>query len=63
MTVVSDERTLPAKLKVHVNVDGVAPGDYRGTVRVTVAEAYRPVLEIPVVLTVAEPPAPPVIEE
>jgi hypothetical protein len=59
LTLIPDGRTVPAKLKLSINVDGLTAGEYKGTVRVTVAEAFYPTLEIPVVLTVAEPPPPP----
>ena len=52
---VADGKTLPSKIKVDVNPDGLAPGDYTATVRVTVADALNPTLEIPITLTVIEP--------
>ena len=58
LTVHVDSRTVPAKLKLNVNMDGLVAGEYRGTLRVTVAEAFHTTLEIPVVLSVADPPAP-----
>jgi hypothetical protein len=35
---------------------GLAPGDYTATIRLTVPEALNPTLEIPVTMTVVEPP-------
>lgn len=63
ITVIPDGQTLPAKLKVIVNVDGLAAGEYKGTIRVTAPDAYISTLEIPVVLTIADPPPPPAVEE
>jgi hypothetical protein len=56
LTVISDGGTVPMKLRLEVNPAGLAPGDYRATIRVTVQDAFLPVLEIPVFLTVSEPP-------
>lgn len=55
LTVVRDGDSVPMKLRLEVNPEGWAPGEHKATMRVTVREAFRPVLEIPVVLTVAEP--------
>ena len=45
------------KLKFDVNTEGLAPGTYEATVRITVEEAFKKTLTIPVVLTVSAPPA------
>lgn len=49
------------KLKLSVNPDGLAPGEYKTIIKVTVNDAFHPVLEIPVTLVVQEPPV--VIED
>jgi hypothetical protein len=51
-----DKRVVPATMKLAVNVDGLAPGEHSANVRVTVREAYRPTIEIPVKIVVTEPP-------
>lgn len=56
ISVTADRNSVPAKLKIDLNVDGLAPGEYTGTIRVTVPDAYRPVLEIPVTLAVSDSP-------
>jgi hypothetical protein len=55
LTVVKDGTTVPMKLKLEVSMDGLAPGEHKATVRVTVPEAFHTTLEIPVVITVPEP--------
>jgi hypothetical protein len=55
LTVAGDGTTVPMKLKLDVNTDGLAAGSYTATVRVTVPDAFISTLEIPVVLTVTEP--------
>ena len=54
LTVMVDKRVVPAKLTLAVNVDGLAPGEHTAKVRVTVPEAYRPTIEIPVKLLIAD---------
>ena len=39
---------------IHIS-EGLEPGEYKATLRVTVQEAFLPVLEIPVFLTVSDP--------
>ena len=56
LTVIVDKRVVPAKIKLAVNVDGLAPGEHNAKVRVTVQEAYRPTIEIPVKVVVTEAP-------
>ncbi|HYP05286.1 MAG TPA: SBBP repeat-containing protein [Bryobacteraceae bacterium] len=56
VSVLADGRSVPMKVKVEVNPEGLAPGDYSATLRVTVPEALRPTIDIPVTFTVAEPP-------
>jgi hypothetical protein len=56
LRVTSDKRTVPAKLRLDVNVDGLPAGEHKATVRITVPAAYRSTLEIPVTVTVVEPP-------
>ena len=58
VSLLADRKTLPIKMKLDVNPDGLAPGEYKATVRVTVPEALNSTLEIPVTLTVVEPPKP-----
>jgi hypothetical protein len=50
------------KVKLEVNPEGLEPGDYRAVIRVTVPEAFRSTLEIPVTLTVSDPPPPDSVE-
>ena len=59
LTVIPDGKTLPMKLKIEANVDGLEPGEYTATVRVTVPDSYLQTVEIPVMLTVADPPVEP----
>ena len=63
VSLVADGKTLPMKMKLDINPDGLTPGEYKATVRVTVAEALNSTLEIPVTLTVFEPPKPEVPAE
>lgn len=58
LTVVRDGDTVPMAIRLVVNPEGLEPGEYKATIRVTVREAFLPVLEIPVSLTVSEPPPP-----
>lgn len=51
-----DGGTVPMNLKLSVNPDGLAPGEYKTVIKVTVNDAFHPVLEIPVTLVVQEPP-------
>ncbi len=62
LTVVADGTTVPMKLKFDVNTEGLAPGTYEAAVRITVEEAFKKTLTIPVVLTVSEPPVEPTAE-
>ena len=57
LSAVADGTTVPMKVKFDVNTAGLAPGTYEATVRITVEEAFKKTLTIPVVLTVSEPPA------
>ncbi|MGC4049599.1 MAG: hypothetical protein QM757_08815 [Paludibaculum sp.] len=61
LTLEKDGNTVPMKLKFSVNPDGLAPGEYKTVIRITVNDAFHPVLEIPVTLVVQEPPV--VVEE
>lgn len=45
---------VPATLKVEMNADGLAPGEYRAVIRVSIAESFHRTLEIPVRMTVTE---------
>lgn len=56
---VANGGTLPMKLKLEINPEGLAAGEYKASVRITVPDAFYPVLELPVVLRVADPPPPP----
>ena len=56
LTVIVDKRVVPATMKLAVNVDGLAPGEHSAKVRVTIREAYRQTIEIPVKVVVDEPP-------
>ncbi len=47
---------VPLSLALSLNTEGLTAGEYRTTVRVTVLEAFYRTLEIPVILTVADPP-------
>jgi len=58
LTVASDALSLPMKLKFSINPEGLEPGEYPAKVRITVPAAYEKVLELPVVLTVTDPPPP-----
>jgi hypothetical protein len=51
-----DKQSLPMNLKVEVNVDGMEPGEHKAVIRVVVPDAYLPTLEIPVTVTVSDPP-------
>lgn len=53
--------TLPMKLKLTLDPTGLVAGEYTATIRVTVPDAFQPVLDVPVTLRVADPP-PPVVE-
>ncbi|MBL0157632.1 MAG: SBBP repeat-containing protein [Bryobacterales bacterium] len=55
LTVVRDGDSVPMKLRLEVQPEGLEPGEYKATLRVTVQEAFLPVLEIPVFLTVSDP--------
>jgi hypothetical protein len=55
VTVVADGSTVPMKLKVTVNPDGLAAGAHQANVRVTVPDAFRSTLTIPIELNVSEP--------
>ncbi len=55
VSVIVDRRVVPATMKLAVSVDGLKAGEHNATVRVTVREAYRPTLEIPVKVVVSEP--------
>jgi hypothetical protein len=55
--------SVPLKMNLRVNPDGLAPGEYQAVIRVTIQEAFYKTVEIPVLFTVLEPPAPPVTEE
>ncbi len=56
LTLTPSARTVPMKLKLQVNPEGLAAGEYKATIRVTVNEAFYRTLEIPVTLTVSDPP-------
>ena len=58
MRVRYEGRTAPVKMTVEVDPAGLAAGEYKGEIRVTVPAAFYPELIIPVTLTVADPPAP-----
>ncbi|WP_321472783.1 SBBP repeat-containing protein [uncultured Paludibaculum sp.] len=62
-----DGDTVPMKLKFRVNPEGLAVGEYHTVIKVTVNDAFLPVLEIPVILVVQDPPVvveePPVVVE
>lgn len=53
-------RTAPMKLSLEVDPAGLAAGEYRGEIKVTVPSAFYSELIIPVTLTVTDPPPPPV---
>jgi len=57
LTVAADAATAPLTLTFTANPDGLEPGEYRATVRLSIPAAFKPVLEIPVVLIVSAPPA------
>lgn len=48
--------TLPMKIKLDVNMDGLEPGEHKATIRVVVPAAYHSVLEIPVSLSITAHP-------
>ena len=48
--------SVPMKLLFEVNPDGLEPGEYKATVRITIQEAFYKTLEIPVTFTVLNPP-------
>lgn len=56
LTPIADGGTVPMKLQMEINPEGLAVGEYKAVVRVTVPDAFRPVVEVPVVLRVVEPP-------
>ncbi|GEM_PF-1915644 len=56
LIVEADSTTVPMKLKLRVNPEGLEPGEYKAVVRVTVNEAFRRTLEIPAIFTVLAPP-------
>lgn len=58
LTAAGDGQTLPMKLRLEVNPDGLAAGEHRATIRLTVPDAFYPVLELPILLRVSEPPPP-----
>ncbi len=47
---------VPLTLKLTADPTGLAPGEYKAVVRVTIQEAFLRTLEIPVTVTVIEPP-------
>lgn len=51
-----DGDSVPMNLKFTVNPEGLQPGEYKTVIKVTVNDAFLPVLEIPVTLVVQEPP-------
>ncbi len=55
VTPVGDSVTVPMKLRVDINPLHLAVGEHEATIRVTVPDAFRPVLEIPIRLRVVEP--------
>jgi hypothetical protein len=59
LTVIPDGKTLPMKLKLEANPDGLEPGTYTATIRVTVPDSFPQMVEVPIVLVVADPPPPP----
>jgi hypothetical protein len=58
LKVAGDGGTVPMKLRIEVNPEGLEPGEYKTSVRIAVPDAFRPVLEIPVTLRVVDPPPP-----
>ncbi len=54
LTITPSARTVPMKLSLRVNPEGLAEGEHKATIRVTVNEAFHRTLEIPVTLTVTE---------
>jgi hypothetical protein len=63
LTVKSDGNTVPAKLTLEVNPDGLEPGEYSAVIRISIDEAFYKTLEIPVSFTVHPPPPPPTEEQ
>jgi hypothetical protein len=62
LSVTPESGAMPLQMKVLVNTDGLAAGEYKGTITVTVPEAFNGPLQIPVTLAVADPP-PAAVEE
>lgn len=54
LTLTPNGKSVPMKLRLDVNPDGLLAGEHKATVRITVREAFHSTLEIPVVLTVVE---------
>ena len=54
LNAIPDSKSVGMKVRLEVNVDGLAPGTYEAKIRVTVPAAYLPTLEIPVVVVVEE---------
>lgn len=51
-----DGVTLPMKVTVELNPDGLDAGEYTAKINLTVPGAFNPVVEIPVRLRVFDPP-------
>lgn len=49
-------KTVPMQMTVTVDPAGMEPGQYEGTIRVTVPDSFPRTVEIPVVLNVLDPP-------
>lgn len=62
VTLTADQSTLPMKLKLDLNTAELQPGEYTARVRVSVPDSYLQTVELPLKLTVAEPPPPPAVE-
>lgn len=61
LNITPDHAAMPgASVKITPVPDGLSAGEYRTTIRIVVPEALNGVLELPVVLTVVDPPPPPV---
>ena len=56
LAISSDAKTVPLKLTLTSKVDDLEPGEYKAVVKVRVAEAYYDTIEVPVTLTVLDPP-------
>lgn len=54
LTLAPDGDSLPMKLKLEVNPEGLEPGEHKATIRVNVPDSFIGTLEIPVLLTVKE---------